>query len=91
MRNGETKIITGILRYGKSVLLLELFQDYLLEQGVPEDQIITIELDQRKYYKFRDPITLCEYIESCISSKKEKQSYLFKDEVQFTKSQSYRK
>ena len=85
MHNGEIKVITGIRRCGKSVLLFELFRDYLLEQGVPEDQIITIELDQRKYYKFRNPITLCEYIESCVSSSREKQFYLFIDEVQFTK------
>ena len=85
MHNGEIKVITGIRRCGKSVLLFELFRDYLLEQGVPEEQIITIELDQRKYYKFRNPITLCEYIEACVSSDKSKQFYLFIDEVQFTK------
>ena len=85
MHNGEIKVITGIRRCGKSVLLFELFRDYLLEQGVPEEQIITIELDQRKYYKFRNPITLCEYIEACVSSDKSKQFYLFIDEVQFTR------
>ena len=85
MHNGEIKVITGIRRCGKSVLLFELFRDHLLEQGVPEEQIITIELDQRKYYKFRNPITLCEYIEACVSSDKSKQFYLFIDEVQFTK------
>lgn len=85
MHNGEIKVITGIRRCGKSVLLFELFRDYLLEQGVPEEQIITIELDQRKYYKFRNPITLCEYIEDCVSSDKSKQFYLFIDEVQFTR------
>ena len=85
MHNGEIKVITGIRRCGKSVLLFELFRDYLLEQGVPEEQIITIELDQRKYYKFRNPITLCEYIEACVSSDKSEQFYLFIDEVQFTR------
>ena len=85
MHNGEIKVITGIRRCGKSVLLFELFRDYLLKQGVPEEQIITIELDQRKYYKFRNPITLCEYIEACVSSDKSKQFYLFIDEVQFTR------
>ena len=64
MWNGEVKVITGIRRCGKSVLLFELFYEYLLSQGVPEDHIIKIELDQRRYYKFRNPITLCEYVET---------------------------
>ena len=85
MHNGEIKVITGIRRCGKSVLLFELFRDYLLEQGVAEEQIITIALDQRKYYKFRNPITLCEYVESIVTADKTKQFYLFIDEVQFTK------
>ena len=61
MWNGEIKVITGIRRCGKSVLLFDLFYEYLLSQGVQEDHIIKIELDQRRYYKFRNPITLCEY------------------------------
>lgn len=85
MHNGEIKVITGIRRCGKSVLLFELFRDHLLEQGVPEEQIITVELDQRKYYKFRNPITLCEYVEAIVVAEKDKQFYLFIDEVQFTK------
>ena len=85
MHNGEIKVITGIRRCGKSVLLFELFRDYLLAQGISEDQIITVELDQRKYYKFRNPITLCEYVESLVTADKTKQFYLFIDEVQFTK------
>lgn len=85
MHNGEIKVITGIRRCGKSVLLFELFRNYLLEQGVPEEQILTIELDQRKNYKFRNPITLCEYVESIVTAHKGKQFYLFIDEVQFTK------
>ena len=85
MHNGEIKVITGIRRCGKSVLLFELFRDHLLEQGVPEEQIITVELDQRKYYKFRNPITLCEYVEAIVTAEKDKQFYLFIDEVQFTK------
>lgn len=43
--NGQIKIITGIRRCGKSYLLGVLFRDYLLQTGVPADQIITLELD----------------------------------------------
>lgn len=84
MWNGEIKVITGIRRCGKSVLLFDLFYDYLISQEVPEDNIIKIELDQRRYYKYRNPITLCEYIESIVSERKEENFYLFIDEVQLT-------
>ena len=84
MWNGEVKVITGIRRCGKSVLLFDLFYDYLIEQGIAEDQIIKIELDQRKNYKYRNPIALCEYIESVVKVDKNKKFYLFIDEVQLT-------
>ena len=84
MWNGEVKVITGIRRCGKSVLLFDLFYEYLLSQGVQEDHIIKIELDQRRYYKFRNPISLCEYIEELVSGKKDEKFYLFIDEAQFT-------
>lgn len=86
MWSGEIKVITGIRRCGKSVLLFELFYNYLLEQGVKDNNIIKIELDQRKYYKFRNPITLCEYVESIVSKSKDRY-YLFIDEIQFTKTE----
>ena len=84
MWNGEVKVITGIRRCGKSVLLFDLFYEYLLSQGVQGDHIIKIELDQRRYYKFRNPITLCEYVEDLVSGKKDEKFYLFIDEVQLT-------
>ncbi len=85
MWNGEIKVITGIRRCGKSVLLFDLFYEYLLENGTEDNQIIKIELDQRKFYKFRNPITLCEYVEEIVTADKNKKIYLFIDEVQFTK------
>ena len=84
MWNGEVKVITGIRRCGKSVLLFDLFYEYLLSQEVQEDHIIKIELDQRRYYKFRNPITLCEYVEDIVAGKKDDKFYLFIDEVQLT-------
>lgn len=84
MWNGEIKVITGIRRCGKSVLLFDLFYEYLLKQNTPEDHIIRIELDQRKYYKFRNPITLCEYVEGLIKDHKDEQFFLLVDEVQLT-------
>lgn len=84
MWNGEVKVITGIRRCGKSVLLFDLFYNYLIEQGSDENHIIRIELDQRRHYKFRNPITLCEYVEGIVTDKKEEKFYLFIDEVQLT-------
>ena len=84
MWNGEIKVITGIRRCGKSVLLFDLFFEYLLSKNVPEDHILKIELDQRRYYKFRNPITLCEYVESTVRDRKDEKFYLFIDEVQLT-------
>jgi len=84
MWNGEIKVITGIRRCGKSVLLFDLFFEYLLSQKVSENHILKIELDQRRYYKFRNPITLCEYVESAVLDKKDEKFYLFIDEVQLT-------
>lgn len=85
MWNGEIKVITGIRRCGKSVLLFDLFYEYLISQGVSENHIIKVELDQRRFYKFRNPITLCEYVESIVVEKKSEKFFLFIDEVQFTK------
>lgn len=84
MWNGEIKVITGIRRCGKSVLLFDLFYEYLLSQGVPEDHILKIELDQRRYYRFRNPITLCEYVENTVRDRKDEKFYLLIDEVRLT-------
>ena len=84
MWNGEVKVITGIRRCGKSVLLFDIFYEHLLSQGVQEDHIVKIELDQRRYYKFRNPITLCEYVEALVSERRNERFYLFIDEVQLT-------
>lgn len=84
MWNGEVKVITGIRRCGKSVLLFDLFYEYLLSMEVPEDHVIKIELDQRRYYKYRNPITLCEYVETIVTKQKDEKFYLFIDEVQLT-------
>lgn len=84
MWNGEIKVITGIHRCGKSVLLFDLFYEHLLSQGIKEEQIIRLELDQRRNYKYRNPITLCDYVDSIVSARKDEKFYLFIDEVQFT-------
>ena len=80
MNNGLIKVVTGIRRCGKSYLIFNIFKKYLLDQGVPESHIISIELDQRKDKKYRDPDIILDYIESRIAD--EEQYYILLDEVQ---------
>ena len=80
MHNGMIKVITGIRRCGKSYLIFDIFKKYLVEQGVNEQHIISIELDKRKDKKYRDPDTILDYIESCIVD--EDTYYILLDEVQ---------
>lgn len=58
------KIITGIRRCGKSYLLFTLFHDYLNSQGVDDDHIIEIALDDRSNIELRDPDAILKYIKS---------------------------
>jgi len=80
MHNGMIKVVTGIRRCGKSYLLFTIFKKYLSEQGIPESHIISIELDQRKNKKYRDPDIILDYIESLIED--DEQYYIMLDEVQ---------
>ena len=79
--NGLIKVITGIRRCGKSFLLFNLFYDYLIENGVEEDRIITIALDDDRYEDLRDVAKLSDYIRSKIKDKD--MYYIFIDEVQY--------
>lgn len=81
MWDSQVKVITGIRRCGKSVLLFDLFYHFLLETDVPEDHIIRFELDQRKDAKYRNPILLADAVSSRLQGEKEL-FYLFIDEVQ---------
>lgn len=80
MHNGMIKVVTGIRRCGKSYMIFTIFKNYLSEQGIDDTHIVSIELDQRKDKKYRDPDVILEYIESCITD--EKQYYILLDEVQ---------
>ncbi len=80
MHNGMIKVITGIRRVGKSYILFNIFQNYLLSIGVNPSQIITIEFDRYENKKYRNPDFVLEYIHSCL--RKEEQYYLLMDEVQ---------
>lgn len=81
MHNGMVKVVTGIRRSGKSFLLFNIFKNYLLENGVKENQIIEIILDDDKFASFRNPIILGEHLRK-ITNKKKKY-YILIDEIQY--------
>lgn len=77
--NGLVKVITGIRRCGKSVLLFDLFKNHLIENGVKRDHIIEIKLDDRANKTLRDPDVCDAFVRSRI---REGRFYLLLDEVQ---------
>lgn len=82
--NNMVKAITGPRRAGKSFLLNPIFKDYLLEQGVQEDHIISISFDiedEDTPRELLDREKLKEYLYSRIISKTEPY-YVFLDEIQ---------
>ena len=78
--NGMVKIITGIRRCGKSFMLDPIFKNYLLEDGVKEDHIIKIDLDNIENEKYLDPHELNNYVKSKI--KDNNMYYVLIDEIQ---------
>lgn len=82
--NGRIKVITGIRRCGKSVLLFDLYRDYLKQQGVVDDQIIAIKLDVAMNARYRNPLELDTYIRNCVNDS-HKQYYVLLDEIQEVK------
>jgi predicted AAA+ superfamily ATPase len=80
MNNHMIKVITGIRRCGKSYLIFKIFSNFLIENGVAENHIIKIELDQRKNKEYRDPDKILNYINSLITD--DEQYYILLDEVQ---------
>ena len=82
-KNGMVKVITGIRRCGKSYLLGVLYKNYLLSNGVKDDHIIEIPLDEPDNYKFHNPLKLEKFIKRQIKDKGD--YYIFIDEVQFVK------
>ena len=79
--NGLIKVITGIRRCGKSFLLFNLFYDYLVNNGISKDNIITIALDDDLYIKYRNPDELSKYIREKIVN--DDMYYILIDEVQY--------
>ena len=81
--NGFIKIITGLRRCGKSYLLKFIFRDYLLEEGIPADHIIVIDLEDKRQAAFKDSDYLLDHVDHAM--KDENLYYILIDEVQEVK------
>lgn len=82
--NGEVKIITGPRRCGKSWLLNRIYKDYLLQNGITEDQIIIVSFDtddEEENGDLTNRQALKSYLYSRITSK-DIPYYIILDEVQ---------
>lgn len=92
--NGMIKVITGLRRSGKSFLLFELFNSYLLNEGIDSNHIIKFAFDSQDYldligedllelnFKKRkvDPIKFNNYVKNKITD--DKTYYILLDEIQ---------
>lgn len=79
-QNGFIKVVTGIRRCGKSYLLNVLFYHYLLDNGVADDHIVRIDLEDRINKELRNPDTMLHYVHDRIKDKE--LYYIIIDEVQ---------
>ena len=73
------KVVTGIRRCGKSTLL-EIYQNWLLEQGTEEEQIISINFEDIDFEELADYRKLYAYLKERLVPGK--MTYIFLDEIQ---------
>lgn len=73
------KVVTGIRRCGKSTLL-DLYCSYLMQNGVSENQIIRLNLEDPDYYDIKDYMQLYQLIKQQLAP--DHMNYIFIDEVQ---------
>ena len=76
------KVVTGIRRCGKSYFLLSVIKD-LKNNGIPENNIININLDKRGFKNIKTADKLEEVIDRYITDDEKK--YIFIDEIQNVK------
>ena len=81
--NGMIKVITGLRRSGKSYLLFNLFADALVHEGVADNHIIKINLEDRRNSELRDPDNLLHQIDSLLVD--DQMYYILLDEVQMVR------
>lgn len=75
------KVITGVRRSGKSVLLMQ-YRDYLQSQGVPAENIIYLNFESFDYQWVKNEVDFHQLIKEILPDSKEKIYFLI-DEIQF--------
>lgn len=73
------KVVTGIRRCGKSTLLLQ-YQTWLKANGIPNEQIISINFEELEYEELLDYQKLYAYLKDHLTVGKK--TYIFLDEIQ---------
>lgn len=78
--NGMIKVVTGVRRCGKSYLLFNLFAEWLIDNGVSDDHLVRIDLEDRHNKALRNPDAMMDYIDSKLVDSQ--MYYLLIDEIQ---------
>ena len=73
------KVITGIRRCGKS-MLMEIYQDWLCNHGVASEQIVSINFEDMDYEELTDYKKLYQFLKSKLLP--DRTTYIFLDEIQ---------
>ena len=74
------KVVTGVRRCGKSVLL-QMFQDYLRDEGVSDKRIVSLNLEEYESRELHNPDTLYVYVKERLVPGE--MTYVFIDEIQY--------
>lgn len=78
------KVLTGVRRSGKSVLLNQIKEEIIQKNNVPLDHIVSINFEEVTYEALLDHKKLNDYVESKIED--DQKYYLFFDEIQHVES-----
>ena len=78
------KVVTGVRRCGKSVLLFDIYSDYLIRTGVDAENIIKINLEHNSNAALRDSDAIYSFVSEKIK-KNSRKHYVMIDEIQYVK------
>ena len=68
--NGMVKVVTGLRRSGKTILLKNIYRRWLISTGIPEENIVYLVLDSNENIRYRNPLELDSFIRNKTESVK---------------------